>query len=317
MKVQPSSSLVGTPLLSANLAKNHGVTAYGLGRLRDRKDGPFSDYIIAANDILILDAGIASDITGSTFLSDFTDVHEIKAGLARVYILEAIATGGEVVGHTVSGAGLRGIPGISVVALDPLGDFESRQEPVPYTSVVAKGDTLWIAADLTGVTLLARFPGIEFPNQQQITKTGSWFQWFQGKTKSGAWFTNLGFFSRWLNQYYVDSDLLEQYLFTAILSPSSAYVGHTVQDIQLRTKINGAVYGIHREGVRHPLNVATTVLQAGDGLLIGAPIAFGDAQKHNNNFLSLSRVANSNPPKKNRGTLSLLLGLALVLSQVG
>jgi uncharacterized protein with PhoU and TrkA domain len=315
VSVQPTSSLVGTPLLSANLGP--GISVYGVGRGKARKDGPLSDHIIAANDILILDASNGSDITGSAFKSDFKEVHEIKAGLAKVFIIQAYVTGGDVAGQTVSGAGLRGIPGISVLALDPNGDFESRQEPVPYTSVVTKGDTLWIAADLTGVQLLSRFPGLEYPQQHQITKTGAWFQWFQGKAKSGSWLSKLGFASRWLNQYYVDSDLLEQYFFTAILSSSSAYVGQSVLDIHLRSKINGALFAIHREGVRHPLHASSTVLQAGDILLIGAPATFGEAQKHNNNFLSLSCVPNSNPPKKNRGTLSMLLGLALVISQVG
>lgn len=99
--------LVGLDLLSANLGQLHGITVFGYQRRKDRKDGPFSDFVIAAYDVLVIDAGTASDITGEAFLLDFKDIHEIKAGLAKEYILEAVVTGGDVPGHTVSGAGLR------------------------------------------------------------------------------------------------------------------------------------------------------------------------------------------------------------------
>jgi hypothetical protein len=34
------------------------------------------------------------------------------------------------------------------------------------------GDTLWVGADLAGVTFLSKFPGLELLQQEQINKSG-------------------------------------------------------------------------------------------------------------------------------------------------
>lgn len=71
-------------------------------------------------------------------------------------------------GQTISGAGLRGIPGVYVIALDPAGKIENRQEPVPYSSVLQDGDFLWISVDLSAISYLSKLPGITFVQNCQV-----------------------------------------------------------------------------------------------------------------------------------------------------
>ena len=55
-----------------------------------------------------------------------------------------------------------------MTALDPLGDENARQEPVPYTTEMQPGDIVWIAADLAGVSFLSKLPGIKIVHNYQV-----------------------------------------------------------------------------------------------------------------------------------------------------
>ena len=81
--------------------------------------------------------------------------------------------GGEIIGATLSGAGLRGIPGLTVFALDrtELGNV-TRHEPVKHNEIIQEGDILWIAADLSGVTFVSKYPGLDIVQQGQIDRHG-------------------------------------------------------------------------------------------------------------------------------------------------
>lgn len=92
-------------------------------------------------------------------------------------------------------------------------------------------------------------------------------------------------------QYLIDTDLLDQHLFTAVIAASSPLVGASVRDSGFREKFNAAVIGVHREGVRAPLPAVDSILQAGDVLLLGSPAAWGDDNAHNANFSMVNQVS--------------------------
>ena len=74
------SPLVGTTLASAALRQRYDSVLLGIKRGKSRSDGQFKDLELKAGDILLLDAGKAADIHGASFTSDFSDIHEVKAG---------------------------------------------------------------------------------------------------------------------------------------------------------------------------------------------------------------------------------------------
>ena len=86
--VPKTSSLVGVTLQDAALRQRFDSVLLGVKRGKGRPDGQFRDLVIAGGDILVFDAGKASIIDGPDFTSVFTEVHEIKAGLAKEYIIE-------------------------------------------------------------------------------------------------------------------------------------------------------------------------------------------------------------------------------------
>lgn len=54
---------------------------------------------------------MSADLHTTEFLSTFTDIHVIKEGLAKEFLLAFDVTTKDVGGRTVTEAGLRGIPG--------------------------------------------------------------------------------------------------------------------------------------------------------------------------------------------------------------
>lgn len=91
-------------------------------------------------------------------------------------------------------------------------------------------------------------------------------------------------------QYLIDTDLLDQHLFHAVIASSSPLVGTTILASNFRQKFNAAVIGIHREDLRAPLPAVDSILKAGDVLLMGAPSAWGADNAHNSNFSMVTQV---------------------------
>jgi hypothetical protein len=82
-----------------------------------------------------------------------------------------------------------------------------------FTSQI--GDTVWVGADLAGVTFLAKFPGLELWQKDQIERAGV--------------------------------SILDRQFTQAAVSARGALVGRSVRDIQLRQKYRAAVVAFHRE----------------------------------------------------------------------
>lgn len=90
--VPNTSPLVGKSLSSAALRQRHDSTLLGVKRIKSRTDDQFQELQLRANDILLLDVGKSGDINGEDFVSEFSEIHEIKAGIAKEYITEVQVT---------------------------------------------------------------------------------------------------------------------------------------------------------------------------------------------------------------------------------
>jgi TrkA-C domain len=75
----------------------------------------------------------------------------------------------DVIGKTITGAGLRGIPGLFTMSIE-----RSTGESVDcsdYNQKLEEGDTIWFAADTGSINFLTRFQGLELVQQEQVDKT--------------------------------------------------------------------------------------------------------------------------------------------------
>ena len=83
-----TSDLVGLSLEHAAFRESFDSVLLGVKRSKARADAQFKDLTIAAGDIFILDAGKAADIDSPEFIASFSEIHEIKAGAPKEFIVE-------------------------------------------------------------------------------------------------------------------------------------------------------------------------------------------------------------------------------------
>ncbi|GFH22081.1 uncharacterized protein HaLaN_19489, partial [Haematococcus lacustris] len=272
-----------SPLIGMTIAKAAGnlraldVAVLGVQRGATRTDGLFNDITLVAKDVLLLDAGKAAELESTEFTAAFTDIHPLKDGLNKQFIVGFRVLAGTLANKTVSGAGLRGIPGLSALALDRQGDPQQR-------AVIQQGDTLWLGADQDGTTFLSKFPGLQLVQQDEVDK--------------------------------LKVPLVYQGMATAVVGARSWLVGQTVAEARFRGKFKAAVVGLQREGVHAPLCAASTVIQAGDVLLLAGHENWAKKNINDTAFVMLNDVPSSSPPKRNRALVAMFLGLGMVLTQI-
>ncbi len=269
-------------------------------------------------------AAPAFDQEREDFKANFEKLHFVKDGAAKEFIIGVkVGKRAEVVGKTVSAAGLRGIPGLYVLSVDksdgtsveasdylykiqPVGNSYSAYltltagmrrgscvtcRHVPHRHVPGQDDgvsppavlfslartyhfachslvslpgltvdlcspqedVIWVAADITAVGFLSKFPGLQLVQQEQVDKTGT--------------------------------SVLYRHLVQAAVSHKGPLVGQTVRDYRFRSVYNAAVVAVHREGVRVPLKVQDIVLQGGDVLLISCSTSWAETHRHDKAFV--------------------------------
>ncbi|GFH18239.1 putative sodium/sulfate cotransporter 3, partial [Haematococcus lacustris] len=69
-------------------------------------------------------------------------------------------------------------------------------------------------------------------------------------------------------------------------------------------------------GVHAPLCAASTVIQAGDVLLLAGHEEWAKKNINDTAFVMLNDVPSSSPPKRNRALVAMFLGLGMVLTQI-
>ncbi|KXZ47579.1 hypothetical protein GPECTOR_34g738 [Gonium pectorale] len=281
--VPGGSDLVGRVVREVQWQGRFGLVPVGIQRGNGREDERLSDMVLAANDVLVLDTTPYFDVDREDFKSSFTKLRAIKDGSAKEFIIGVrVRKRSDVVGKTVSAAGLRGIPGLYVLSVDRADG--STVDASDYLYKIQAEDTLWIAADIAAVGFLAKFPGLELVQQEQVDKTST--------------------------------SILYRHLVQAAVSHKGPLVGQTVRDIRFRAVYNAAVVAVHREGARVPLRVQDIVLQGGDVLLLSCHTRWAQKYRHDKAFVLLQAVPDSSPPKRRAMITSVLLVLGMVLTQI-
>lgn len=107
-------------------------------------------------------------------------------------------------------------------------------------------------------------------------------------------------------------------LIEVVVSESCPNVGKTIRDGRFRTAYNAVVLAVARNGQRLNQKIGDIELAPADTLLLEAQPSFVDHHRNSRDFLLVSRLDNSTPPRHERAMLSLaILGTMIVASSAG
>lgn len=210
----------------------------------------------------------------------------MSGGDAPLLLLSSVGAqrSADIVGKTISGAGLRGIPGLFLLSVQRADG--AVIDAHDHSASILAGDTLMFAADLKSITLLSRFPGLELGEQPQVEKLGV--------------------------------NILDRVFLEAVVAPASVLVGRTVREVDFRRTYGAVVVAVHRSGERIAGKVGELRLAAGDMLLLSATSSWAEENADNEAFVLVTEVPDSSPHKTRKmvrpllfiSLLSLVINLA-------
>jgi di/tricarboxylate transporter len=193
---------------------------------------------------------------------------------AREFTVEMVVTEEAVgiAGRSVAEGGLRNLLGVYLVEVERDGRRISSVRP---DEVIAVGDRLTFAGNVTRVLDLQQIPGLVSAEERHFAGVGS---------------------------------AIERRLFEAVIAPGSPLVGSTLKQIGFRGRYGGAVVAIHRADERVADKPGEVVLRVGDVLLVLAGPAFRPNMGARD-FLVVAPLDGDGPPREEKAPL---VGLAIV-----
>ena len=219
-------------------------------------------------------------LVGRWLLPDRSSVMD-QQGDPREYSLEMLVEPhGPLVGKSIEEAGLRSLPQLY------LGEIERDERIIPAVGpeeVLRGGDRLVFVGVVESVVDLNKIRGL-MPAPEQVSK--------------------------------LTTPRSQRSLIEAVVSSSSPLVGKTVRTGRFRTIYNAVIIAVARNGERLNQKIGDIVLQVGDTLLLEAPPSFARTHRNSRDFLLVSQVANSTPPRHERSVVafSILIGMIALVT---
>lgn len=197
----------------------------------------------------------------------------------REYSVEMVVDeGGPLAGRSIDDAGLRQLPGVFLAEIGRNGDVLPAVSP---REVLEAGDQLVFAGAPESVVELQKIRGLR-PATNQLFK--------------------------------LKGPRSERALYEAVVSATAPVVGRTIRNGRFRVRYNAVVIAVARNSRRLRGKVGEIVLRAGDTLLIEARPSFYEQQRNNRDFLTISRLDDSTPPRHERAPVAIALLAAMVLA---
>ncbi len=196
----------------------------------------------------------------------------------RQYTVEMLVPAGSpLADKTIEQAGLRHLPGTFLIEIDRDGTILAAVEP---TETLRQGDRLIFAGVVESVVDLQKIRGLE-PATDQVFK--------------------------------LDSPRRDRCLIEAVVSTSCPVVGRTIREGRFRNAYNAVVIAVARDGERIRRKIGDIALRPGDTLLLEAHPAFVEQQRNARDFLLVSPLEGSNPPRHERAPIALAILAGMVL----
>lgn len=112
--------------------------------------------------------------------------------------------------------------------------------------------------------------------------------------------------------FKLDTPRPNRCLVEAVVSASCAMVGTSVRVGRFRNRYNAVVIAVSRNGARIPGKIGDIRLRPGDALLLETHPSFVDQQRDSRDFLLVSPVDGSAPPRHERAGIALTILVAMV-----
>jgi di/tricarboxylate transporter len=118
--------------------------------------------------------------------------------------------------------------------------------------------------------------------------------------------------------FSVVADGPDRRLFEAVVAEGSFLVGHTLREVEFRTRFEAAVLAIHRSGERLSAKLGDVRLRPGDVLLVLAHRGFRSRWNGRRDFLAVARLSGDPAPRRKQArVVQLLVAAVLLLAGTG
>jgi di/tricarboxylate transporter len=197
---------------------------------------------------------------------------------AREYTVEMLVEPNSPLdGKTIEDAGLRQLPGMYLVEVDRDGHILPAVSP---KTPLRGGDRLLFAGVVESVLDLQKIRGLT-PATDQVFK--------------------------------LHAPRHQRCLVEAVVSESFPLLGKSIREGRFRTLYQAAIIAVARNGERLTGKIGNIVPRPGDTLLMETHPSFLERYHNTRDFLLMSRLDNSTPPRHERAWLSVLVMVGMVL----
>jgi di/tricarboxylate transporter len=196
---------------------------------------------------------------------------------AREYALEMVVEArSPLIGRSIEEAGLRRLHGVFLAEIERAGTVLPAVAP---TERLQDNDRLVFVGGVDSVVDLYKIKGL-VPAPDQVFK--------------------------------LDSPRAERLLIEAVVSRSSPVVGQTIRDSRFRTRYDAVVVAVARGGERIPGRIGDIRLEPGDTLLIESRSSFVERNRDSRDFILVSPLVDSSPPRHERAAFAVIILAAMV-----
>jgi len=197
----------------------------------------------------------------------------------RSYALEMLVDAhSPLPGQSIEEAGLRHLPGVYLAEVERDGDLLA---PVSPSQRLRGGDRLVFVGSVGSVADLVKINGL-LPAQVQ--------------------------------SFNIDGPRNERCLVEAVVSDRSPMLTGSIRECGFRKRYDAVIIAVARNGERVPGRIGDIHLQAGDTLLLETRESFVDQQSQSPDFLLVSAIRDSSPPRHERASVALAILTAMVLA---
>lgn len=197
------------------------------------------------------------------------------------------------VGKSVRESGLRDLPGLYLYRIERGGEIIS---PVTPHITLQAGDCLSFSGVVSTVVDLQRIRGLTPIEHRPLDPVTD---------------ASLGSME---GVPVVAAKRRGRQLCEVVIGWSSPLVGHTIKDIDFRTRYSASIIAVHRTGEKLQQKIGQIELEAGDTLLVDADVDFTKRWRNSGDFILVSGVEDSHPVAHERGWLALAIFFATIVS---
>jgi di/tricarboxylate transporter len=248
------------------------------GLLEQRGLGGFSLFEVTRVGLPAAVAGLVVIVLGAPrLLPERLSAQEQVETQAREFVVAMeVVAGGSVDGQSVAGAGLRDLDGVYLVEIERGAEVITPPNP----DVVLRGDdVLTFAGRIDEILDLQRRRGLRSAEQQHVLAVD----------RPGHTF------------------------FEAVIGRSSLLAGQTLKQAKFRSRYQGAVVAIHRDGQRVDAKLGEVVLRPTDTLLVLARPGFAQRWRANTDFLTVAHIGGEAPTSTRKAPIVGAAALGIVL----